>query len=255
MPNPLFIPVILGTTRKGRRSENAARFVFEETKKRAGVETEFVDICEIPMRLDDAGEQIKDQAFSDLVKRADGLILVVPEYNHGYPGLLKHALDTAWYLMGSPRPTSISAKVFRNFAHLVNVPVFDVEDEAHAFIHFANDAIVELETCWAANLTDDTPAGPEWVGRESNNCVLFGTRGTLRLKPLTLFEDDNGKLASVPLEPRYSENSFEMQLRNFAAAIRGQTPAINNAEQAFELMNMIDGIYASSELRREVPVA
>src|SRR5258705_6168900 len=89
----LFIPVVLGTARKGRRSENAARFVFEETKKRAGVETEFVDICKIPMRLDDAGEQMKDPAFSDLVKRADGLILVVPEYNHGYPGLLKHALD------------------------------------------------------------------------------------------------------------------------------------------------------------------
>src|SRR5438445_10051441 len=89
----LFIPVVLGTARKGRRSENAARFIFEETKKRAGVETEFVDICKIPMRLDDAGEQMKDPAFSDLVKRADGLILVVPEYNHGYPGLLKHALD------------------------------------------------------------------------------------------------------------------------------------------------------------------
>src|SRR6266404_7499140 len=89
----LFIPVILGTARKGRRSENGARFVFEERKKRAGVETEFVDIYKIPMRLDDAGEQMKDPAFSDLVKRADGLILVVPEYNHGYPGLLKHALD------------------------------------------------------------------------------------------------------------------------------------------------------------------
>src|SRR6266496_503830 len=90
---PLFIPVILGTARKGRRSENAARFVFEETKKLAGVETEFVDICKIPMGLDDAGEQMKDPAFSELVRRADGLILVVPEYNHGYPGLLKHALD------------------------------------------------------------------------------------------------------------------------------------------------------------------
>src|SRR5438128_3108474 len=89
----LFIPVILGTGSKGRRSENAAFFVFEETKKRAGVETEFVDICKIPMRLDDAGEQMKDPAFSELVRRADGLILVVPEYNHGYPGLLKHGLD------------------------------------------------------------------------------------------------------------------------------------------------------------------
>src|SRR5260370_29388374 len=89
----LFIPIVLGTTRKGRRTEHAARFVFEETKKRAGVETEFVDICKIPMRLDDAGEQMKNPAFSDLVTRADGLILVVPDYNLGYPGLFKHGLD------------------------------------------------------------------------------------------------------------------------------------------------------------------
>ena len=26
--------------------------------------------------------------------RADGFVLVAPEYNHGYPGMLKHALDT-----------------------------------------------------------------------------------------------------------------------------------------------------------------
>ena len=165
-----------------------------------------------------------------------------------------HALDTAWYLMGTPRPTSITAKVFCNFPHFVSVPIFDVEDEAHAFIRFANDTFVELETSWAANLTDDTPVGPEWVGRESNNAVLFGTKGTLRVKPLTLFEDQNGKLVTVPLEPRYSDNSFEMQLQNFAHAVRGERPAINDAEQAFELMEMIDGIYASNELGREVPI-
>jgi predicted dehydrogenase len=165
-----------------------------------------------------------------------------------------HALDTAWFLMGTPRPVSISAKVFRNFAYLVPARVFDVEDEAHAFIRFENEAIVELETCWAANLTDDTPVGPAWVGRESNNCVLFGAQGTLRLKPLTLFEDRNGKLETVPLESRYTENSFEMQLRNFAEAIRGSAEPLNNAEQAFELMEMIDGIYASSDLGREIPL-
>jgi NAD(P)H-dependent FMN reductase len=90
---PLFIPLILGTTRKGRRSEPAARFVFDQTKMRVGVETEWVDLAKIPMRLDDAGEQMKDSPFSELVKRADALIIVTPEYNHGYPGLLKHALD------------------------------------------------------------------------------------------------------------------------------------------------------------------
>jgi predicted dehydrogenase len=165
-----------------------------------------------------------------------------------------HALDTAWFLMGTPRPVSISAKVFRNFAHLVSTPVFDVEDEAHAFIRFENDAIVELETCWAANLTDDTPIGPAWVGRESNNCILFGTKGTLRLRPLTLFEDQDGELVTVRLESCYTDNSFEMQLRNFLGAIRGENQPMNDAEQAFELMEMIDGIYASSQLGREVPV-
>lgn len=93
MSSALFLPILLGTTRQGRRSEHAARFVFEETQKRAGVETQLIDLRDIPMRLDDAGEQIKDAAFSETVQRADGLILVVPEYNHGYPGLLKHALD------------------------------------------------------------------------------------------------------------------------------------------------------------------
>src|SRR5947209_14731990 len=90
---PLFIPVILGTARQGRESEHVARFVFEQTKKRAGVETELIDVRTLPMRLDDAGEQMKDPEFSRKVDRCDALIIVTPEYNHSFPGLLKHALD------------------------------------------------------------------------------------------------------------------------------------------------------------------
>jgi NAD(P)H-dependent FMN reductase len=90
---PLFIPVILGTARQGRESEHAAHFVFEQTKKRAKVETELIDVRSLPMRLDDAGEQMKDPAFSATIERCDGLIIVTPEYNHSFPGLLKHALD------------------------------------------------------------------------------------------------------------------------------------------------------------------
>jgi NAD(P)H-dependent FMN reductase len=93
MERALFIPLILGTAREGRQSENVARFVFEQTKKRADVETELIDVRELPMKLDDAGEQMKDPKFSAAIERCDGLIIVTPEYNHGYPGLLKHALD------------------------------------------------------------------------------------------------------------------------------------------------------------------
>jgi NAD(P)H-dependent FMN reductase len=91
---PLFIPVILGTPRRGRMSEHVARFVVGEVGRRAGVETELIDVRELKLSTDDAGEGIKDARFSASVARADALVLVVPEYNHGYPGLLKHALDT-----------------------------------------------------------------------------------------------------------------------------------------------------------------
>ena len=91
---PVFLPVILGTSRQGRLSEHAARFVFEEVSKRQDMETELIDIRKILLPIDDAGEAIKDPFFSATVGRADGLILVVPEYNHSFPGLLKHVLDT-----------------------------------------------------------------------------------------------------------------------------------------------------------------
>jgi NAD(P)H-dependent FMN reductase len=90
----LFIPLILGTARQGRQSEHVADFVMSEIKKRPEIEAELIDIRKLPFRLDDAGENIKDPAFSATVRRADALVLVVPEYNHGYPGLLKHVLDT-----------------------------------------------------------------------------------------------------------------------------------------------------------------
>jgi len=91
---PVFLPVILGTPRQGRMSEHAARFVFSEVSKRPDMETELIDIRNLRFSIDDAGEAIKDSMFSVTVSRADGLILVVPEYNHSFPGLLKHVLDT-----------------------------------------------------------------------------------------------------------------------------------------------------------------
>ena len=91
---PLFIPVILGTTREGRASEHAARFMLGEVEKLAGVETELVDIRELRLPFEDEAGGIKHEGFSKLCERADAYVIVAPEYNHGYPGSLKHALDT-----------------------------------------------------------------------------------------------------------------------------------------------------------------
>jgi NAD(P)H-dependent FMN reductase len=96
MPNerPLHIPVILGTVRKGRASAHAARFLRERIGKREGVVTELIDIATLPLPIDDAGEDIKDKDLSEKMNAADGLVIVAPEYNHSFPGLLKHVLDS-----------------------------------------------------------------------------------------------------------------------------------------------------------------
>ena len=52
----LFIPVILGTTRKGRASENVARFILNELSLRTDVSTDLIDIRTLPFPSDDAGE-------------------------------------------------------------------------------------------------------------------------------------------------------------------------------------------------------
>ena len=93
-PRPLYIPVILGTTRRGRLSAPVARLLAEEVSKQAGVESDLIDITRLSLPTDDAGEAIKEGAFSSKMERADGLVIVAPEYNHGYSGLLKHILDS-----------------------------------------------------------------------------------------------------------------------------------------------------------------
>src|SRR5947207_3141410 len=91
---PLSIPLILGTPRQGRLSEHVARVIIEQATAREDVQTDLIDVRQLPLTSSDAGEQIKDKRFAEMIMRADGLIIVAPEYNHGYPGMLKHALDS-----------------------------------------------------------------------------------------------------------------------------------------------------------------
>jgi hypothetical protein len=49
---PLFIPVVPGTVRKGRMSEHAARQVHAQLVQCEGVNTELIDIRQVPMPID-----------------------------------------------------------------------------------------------------------------------------------------------------------------------------------------------------------
>jgi len=91
----LFIPLILGTPRKNRESENVAHWVFKKMQERDDIETLFFDVCNFELPRAEYGTEIAHlfPEWRDAITRADGLVIVTPEYNHGYPGSLKSVLD------------------------------------------------------------------------------------------------------------------------------------------------------------------
>jgi NAD(P)H-dependent FMN reductase len=91
----LFIPVLLGTNRKGRNSVHVARWLVGEMQKRDDIETKLFDVCDFDLPQDDYGTALRDSfpEWRDSIIRADGLVIISPEYNHGYPGSLKSVLD------------------------------------------------------------------------------------------------------------------------------------------------------------------
>ena len=95
MSEKLFIPVLLGTNREGRHSEKVAKLVLGEMEKHAEIETQLFDVRDFKLPDNGYGQDIKDQfpEYRDAIIAADGLVIVSPEYNHGYPGRLKAVLD------------------------------------------------------------------------------------------------------------------------------------------------------------------
>jgi NAD(P)H-dependent FMN reductase len=91
----LFLPIILGTNRKRRKSGFVAEWLHSEMEKRAEIETRLFDVKDFALPQDDYGSGLKDDfpEWRDAIIRADGLVIVSPEYNHGYPGALKSVLD------------------------------------------------------------------------------------------------------------------------------------------------------------------
>ena len=92
---PLSIPLLLGTNRKDRQSENVARWVFSKMEAREDIAPHFFDVRDFDMPNEDYGPAIVDlfPEWRDAVLGADAIVLIVPEYNHSFPGSLKSVLD------------------------------------------------------------------------------------------------------------------------------------------------------------------
>jgi NAD(P)H-dependent FMN reductase len=103
----LRIGVILASVREGRRGEAFARWIHALLAERPEVAGELIDLVDWPLPAyasrdtPNAAEKGYSPAslegrWRDRVAGLEGFVVVTPEYNHGYPGQLKNALDAVY---------------------------------------------------------------------------------------------------------------------------------------------------------------
>lgn len=97
------LKVILGTTRQSRFGDKPAHWICDEARRLSGVEVELLDLRDYPMPFFDeprspawGSGRYADavvQRWADRIAEGDAFVVVSPEYNHGYPAVLKNAVD------------------------------------------------------------------------------------------------------------------------------------------------------------------
>jgi NAD(P)H-dependent FMN reductase len=98
----LRIAVVQGTTRQDRFSQLVSRWVVGYLSARREAEVELIDLRDYPLPFFDekppalTGRDYPSGEVAELgraLDRADGYVILTAEYNHGYPAVLKNALD------------------------------------------------------------------------------------------------------------------------------------------------------------------
>lgn len=97
MDLPPRIAVIIGSTREGRAGDTVAGWFLDRARKRDDLRIEVLDLAEydFPQHYpEEATPQMT--AFTTAIGRADGFVVVTPEYNRSFPASLKQAIDYAY---------------------------------------------------------------------------------------------------------------------------------------------------------------
>ncbi len=179
--------------------------------------------------------------FTDLEHAGGG-----PVYDIGI-----HGIDAAWYLMGTPKPTRVSAIVNTKIGDYQTKGVtkwqgtpcpnnqFNVEDSGMGVIHFENGAMLSFEATWAINAPD---------GSSTQVC---GTKAGATVSPLTIYGEREGYLSTDSIKV-LDNDRFASEIEHFADKVLNGGEVRYPIEQAIQMQEMLDAIYLSGKEGREV---
>lgn len=161
-----------------------------------------------------------------------------------------HRLDLALWLMGYPRPVSLTGVAYnflgRQLAEAEG-KVFDVDDLAAGFIRFENGASLVLETSWAANSER----------KEDQWTQLFGIHGGAvqrnwddgyQYEARIFRGQQHDVISEIPAAPEHIESPQQ----HFCRAILNDTETMAPGEQGLTVMRLLDALYESAATGREI---
>ena len=164
-----------------------------------------------------------------------------------------HILETAHYLIGSPRPVSATGKVF---TYLGNLPAtalapwgqwdhstYTVEDLAVGMIRFDNGAMLTIESSFAAHIEKDI-----------FNITILGEKGGADWESRTIYTDRGGYMVNSSAQYLGSWDHFQYKMSHFVEVCRDGRKNEVPPEHGVMVQQMLDAIYQSADQGKEVSI-
>ena len=170
-----------------------------------------------------------------------------------------HMIDICWYLMGKPRPVSVSGNTYSklgNRSHIKSLSFYqaadynpvlnDVEDLANALIRFDNGASLFVDVSFTLHAKED-----------ELYVKLFGEKGGAEIEPkLTMVTEKNNTILNVtPQIDNLSfdfERAFSNEINHFVDCCKEGKESIAPVADGVQVMKILNAVYESAKTGKEV---
>jgi predicted dehydrogenase len=148
-------------------------------------------------------------------------------------------LDLGMWMMDFPEVKSVSAV---NYYHNTK----KVEDSNFALIKFKNGSALTIEVSWSFLRS-----------REFYYCNVYGTNGSTSINPLRILKKMDTELfditpKTIKLSPHEIKSSYEFELKYFISTVNGKSIPISTGREAVNVMQVVDNVYKSAKLGKEI---
>jgi predicted dehydrogenase len=148
-------------------------------------------------------------------------------------------LDMTLWMLGYPEVQRVNASTYRQKSR-------QVEDTAVVAVHLKSGARIQIEVSWSMFVEDDV-----------YYCDIYGSEGSASLNPIRVNKELHGNMVNlapsrVDAAQHMFKRSYENELKHFLGAVRGIHPLISPADEAVHRMRVVEAIYRSARLNRDV---